>query len=360
MRERPPLSDRALLAALADGWGVAAAAVEFLPVGDDAGAWSFRAVAGDGGRRFLKVRRGPVDPATVRVPMFLRDHGLEQVVAALPAGDGDPWRPLGSFTLLVYPWVDGVAAMGRGLTDRQWAALGRFAADLHRTVLPADLAATVTRESFVPWGAGPVRALDARLGQGRPGDPLVRELAGLWQAHRDEIAVAADRAERLGRVVAAARPELVLCHADLHLANLLVDDQDRLAVVDWDGLELAPPERDLCFFVTETAAGERARFFEGHGPATPDRAALAYYRWEWVVQELADYGGRVVDDRLGEATRRHALAEFRRLFAPGDVVELARRVDRDLTVSCARGRRGGRRAGGGGGSRRPPPGRPGG
>jgi phosphotransferase family enzyme len=287
MRERPPLSDRALLAALADGWGVAAAAVEFLPVGDDAGAWSFRAVAGDGGRRFLKVRRGPVDPATVRVPMFLRDHGLEQVVAALPAGDGDPWRPLGSFTLLVYPWVDG-----------------------------------------------------ARLGQGRPGDSLVRE--------------------RLGRVVAAARPELVLCHADLHLANLLVDDQDRLAVVDWDGLELAPPERDLCFFVTETAAGERARFFEGHGPATPDRAALAYYRWEWVVQELADYGGRVVDDRLGEATRRHALAEFRRLFAPGDVVELARRVDRDLTVSCARGRRGGRRAGGGGGSRRPPPGRPGG
>src|SRR5688500_17753611 len=104
--------------------------------------------------------------------------------------------------------------MGRGLTDRQWAALGRFAADLHRTVLPADLAAMVTRESFVPWGAGPVR-----------------ELAGLWQAHRDEIAVAADRAERLGRVVAAARPELVLCHADLHLANLLVDDQDRLAVV---------------------------------------------------------------------------------------------------------------------------------
>jgi hypothetical protein len=169
--------------------------------------------------------------------------------------------------LLVYPWVDGVAAMGRGLTDRQWAALGRFAADLHRTVLPADLAAMVTREWFVPWGAGPVR-----------------ELAGLWQAHRDEIA-------------ATDRPELVLCHADLHLANLLVDDQDRLAVVD---------------------------------------------------------------DRLGEATRRHALSEFRRLFAPGDVVELARRVDRDLTVSCARGRRGGRRAGGGGGSRRPPPGRPGG
>jgi spectinomycin phosphotransferase len=219
--------------------------------------------------------------------------------------------------------------MERGLTDRQWATLGRFVAGLHRTVLPAALAATVARESFVPWGARPVRALDARVGQGRPGDPLREELAGLWRAHRHEIAVAADRAERLGRVVAGVRPRLVLCHGDIHPANLLVDDEGRLAVLDWDGLMLAPKERDLIF----AAVHQRARFFEGYGPAELDRQVLAYYRWEWVVQELADYGGRVVDDRLGESTRRHALEEFRRLFAPGDVVEAARRADRELAVS---------------------------
>ena len=334
MRERPPLPDSALVASLAAGWGVAAAAVEFLPVGDDSNAWSYRVVAADGSRRHLKVRRGPVDPATVLLPMALRDHGLEQVVAAVPASDGGPWRPLGGgFTLLVYPWVDGVPAQERGLTDRQWGALGRFVAELHRTVPPAALAPTVTRESFAAWGIWPVRALAARLGQGPPGDPLQAELAGSWHDHRDEIALAVDRAERLGRVMAAARPRLVLCHADLHLANLLVDEQGRLAVVDWDGLELAPRERDLCFFATETADRQRARFFEGYGPAELDRAALAYYRWEWVVQELADYGGRVLDDRLGEATRRLAMEEFRRLFAAGDVVEGARRVDQDLAVS---------------------------
>jgi Ser/Thr protein kinase RdoA (MazF antagonist) len=80
MRERPPLGDGALAAALAAGLGV----------------------------------------------------------AAVPALDGDPWRPLGRFTLLVYPWVDGVPAMGLGLTGRQWVAHGRFVAALHRTGLPAD------------------------------------------------------------------------------------------------------------------------------------------------------------------------------------------------------------------------------
>jgi hypothetical protein len=83
----------------------------------------------------------------------------------------------------------------------------------------AALTATVARESFVPWGAAPVRALEARLGQGRAGDPPSRELA---------------------RVVGAARPELVLCYADLHLANHLVDGEDRLAVVTGTGRRWRP------------------------------------------------------------------------------------------------------------------------
>ena len=267
MRERPPLSDGALAATLADGWGVVAASLEFLPVGDDSRAWSFRVVADDARCWFLKVRRSPIDPAAVAVPGFLRDHGLDQVVAAVPARDGDPWRRLDGFTLLLYPWIDGVPAMERGLTGRQWAELGKFVAALHRTRLPAALAAT--------------------------------------------------------------GPRLVLCHADLHTANLLVEPDDRLLVVDWDGVQLAPAERDLLFPVTEQ---ERTRFFDGYGPVTLDPAVVAYYRWEWVVQELADYGSRVLEGRLGEDTRRHALEEFRRLFAAGDVVEAARAADRELEL----------------------------
>ena len=84
MRERPPLSDGALAGTLADGWAVAAASVEFL--------------------------------------------GLEEVVAAVPAVDGEPWRPLGGFTVLLYPWVEGTPALERGLSDRQGTALGGFVA----------------------------------------------------------------------------------------------------------------------------------------------------------------------------------------------------------------------------------------
>lgn len=158
MRERPPLPDNALAAALAAGWGGGGQGGRVPPGGDDAGAWSFRVIASDGIRWFLKVRRGRVDPAAGLVPRFLRDHGLEPVVAAVPAADGerDPWRPLDGFTLLVYPWVEGVVAMERRLTGRQWAGLGRFMAALHRAErLGRAVAAARPRERDLLFATGP-------------------------------------------------------------------------------------------------------------------------------------------------------------------------------------------------------------
>jgi spectinomycin phosphotransferase len=333
VREPPRPTDGALAACLAAGWGMSAAAVELIPAGDDAHSWPYRVVADDGARWFLKLRLGPVDPATVLVPAYLHGQGLEQVVAAIPAVDGDPWRRLGGRTVLLYPWIDGVPATELGLTDRQWLGYGAFVRSLHHSPLPAALARSVARESFVPRWAATVRALGARLSRGGFRDPLERDLAGLWRERRDEIAVVVDRAERLGRAVRARRLRQVLCHADIHTANLLVDPDGRLFVVDWDGLLFAPPERDLCFVV---GAGvdrwRQALFLDGYGTGAVDWPAIAYYRYEWVVQELGDYGERVLDDRLDQAARRHALGELRDLFAAGDVVELAREADRRISA----------------------------
>jgi spectinomycin phosphotransferase len=53
-------------------------------------------------------------------------------------------------------------------------------------------------------------------------------------------------------------------------------------------------------------------------------AALAYYRYEWVVQEIGDFGERVFwMEGTGERTKRDAVQGFISLFQPGDVVEAA-------------------------------------
>ena len=51
---------------------------------------------------------------------------------------------------------------------------------------------------------------------------------------------------------------------------------------------------------------------------------MAYYRYEWVVQEIADFGERVfLSPDIGTETKQAAVRGFKQLFRPGDVITSA-------------------------------------
>jgi spectinomycin phosphotransferase len=103
--------------------------------------------------------------------------------------------------------------------------------------------------------------------------------------------------------------------------------------VDWDETILAPKERDLMFLMDGTNVRaeihpNEAAFRRGYGPSEVDPVILAFYRYEWVAQEIAEFGKQVLrSEDGGEITRLDGLRHFRGLFDSGDVVESAYRSD---------------------------------
>jgi spectinomycin phosphotransferase len=333
MRDRPThLGDEPLQSALGDGFGVRAAGLAFLPIGHDSSAWVFRVDAETGDPYFLKVRRGAVNEAGLLVPRLLHEQGIRQIVAPLPAADGTLWSTMDSHALILYPYLEGTAGMQTGLTAEQWVVYGEVLRAVHEVVVPDDLAAVLRREDFLPPGLAVIREVDAFLAAAPELDDAGRFVATYWMEQRDVIHAVAHGADALSRRVAAANLPFVLCHADIHTNNVLVDDTGGIWIVDWDEAMLAPRERDLMFVLgggisRELVTPENEDFFaRGYGEVAVDPDALAYYRYAWAVNDVASYAQDVLmRPDLGPGDRERNVEILQSLFRPGEIFDLALR-----------------------------------
>lgn len=338
MLEQPELQSEKIISALQAAYGLTVSSLEFLPLGYDSYAAVYRLHADDGQVYFLKLRQGAIRESALVVPRYLRDGGVRQVIAPLPTKDSALWTRLHGYTLILYPFVNGRIGMKIGLSVCQWTELGAVLKAVHTTALPFELAAHMHRETFAPKWADVVHKLQKLIGNGGDfADPLVQELATFWRWRWDEIDRLVARADELGRHLQAQPPNFVLCHADIHTANILIDEAGDLHIVDWDETLLAPKERDLMFVVDAAISGgtignrEIDSFWDGYGRVEIDWLTLTYYRYEWVVQEIGEFGALVfLRDSVGVETRRAVVREFIALFQAGDVVEAAYRSERNL------------------------------
>ncbi len=347
MRTPPELPDGAIAALLREGYGLRLTQSTFLPLGADPDTFAFQVVADGAQAYFLKLRRGPFREVAARMPAFLYASGVRNVMAPLPTAVGTLWTIAHGFAWMLYPYFEGRDGYEVALSRAQWARLGETFRAVHSTRLPPDLAALVPRETYSPRWRDAARAFDREANLDHD-DPAGARLAELWRRNRPEIGRVVERAAELARRLEAMRLEQVVCHADLHGANVLVGppgSDDALTVVDWDEVILAPKERDLMsvgagLFGGWTPGGccpdpamEEPWFSEGYGPAEVDPVALAYYRYERIVADFAAYADEIWNQRIGPEDREIGVSQLAGQFQPGHVVDLAHRTYQRLSYS---------------------------
>jgi spectinomycin phosphotransferase len=339
MLEKPDLADEKIAASLEDNYGISTAEIEFLQLGADSNSWVYRVSAKDRNVYFLKAKKGsPYLPSLV-IPRFLRDHGIHQAVAPLPSRSQALWQPLEGYALILYPFIEARSAIDGGMPEAQWVELGGLLKQIHGMRMPPDLSALLRRESFLPVWSKVFAALDEKIEAGVFTGPFEEELAAFWRPRREQIHRLLERTLELSQVLRAKEHAFVLCHADFHTANILYDGRDRLYIVDWDDPLLAPKERDL-MFVSGTAGSsvgytreQEQLFYRGYGEAELDLTALTYYQYDWAAQDLGDFGRRIfLDPQAGDETKAEALGFIISIFQPGETLDTAYRLDRELNV----------------------------
>jgi spectinomycin phosphotransferase len=335
---RPPVTLREIRRAIGEAWDITPSTVERLVAGHDAHAWGYRVQETNGTPWFAKLYEGAPTASSILVPQHLAGSGLDAVVAPVSTRSGAPWATLDGHpgraaaeppTLSLAPFVDGRPALDRPLDDGQWRAYGRFLAALHAVRLPRTLHRTIPRETFRPYNAAAVRAMVATRPLPARG-PARTAMAEMWRDQTWRVERLLDRAEVLAGDLLVDPPPNRLCHADIHRGNILVDAAGRLRVVDWDGVVLAPRERDLMFVIDGVTAGppvtprQQALFMDGYGTADVNAVALAYYRHAWAIQDIGEYADQVLRrSPVARAEREESLGRLVGQFDVGGQVAAA-------------------------------------
>ncbi len=337
MLTRPDISDDTIIACLHDSFGLHISEVTFLPLGWVNNA-AYRVVADGGTPYFLKLRRGQFNEIAVAVPAFLHAQGIPQVMAPIATTTHTLWVHAHGFDWMLYPYFEGKTGFQAALSRPQWIALGQSMRAVHAATLPASLAEHVPQEDYAPVWRNAVKAFRQRVQQERYDDPIAAGFAVLWMTKRDEIQRIVERAEQLAHVLQDRGTRSVVCHADLHGNNVLIGADDELAIVDWDAPILAPKERDLMFIGggvggTWNTDQEAEWFYQGYGQTEIDLVALAYYRYERIVEDIAEFSQQIFGMQGSVEDRRRGLRLMEQ-FAPNNVVDMADRSYRQLSGSA--------------------------
>jgi spectinomycin phosphotransferase len=292
------LSDVRIRGELAANWDFVAESLSYLPVGFGCHHWL---ATGTGGRQLflilhdlpdmLRSRRDTADAAFGRLVTAFecalslrRDENLEFVIAPVPAVSGAVVRRVsGRYSLAVCPYLADCepghagefAAGDRPAVLRLLTALHRAAplAAPQRCDLElqnADGLRAAIQDTGRPWHTGPygerARTLLASHAAG---------VTGLMETYSDLADHVRSRPERF-----------VVTHGEPHPANVLKTPAG-FVVVDWDFVQLAPPERDL-WDLAEADRSVLSAYASATGTIV-DSEALALFRMWYDLSEIAGY-----------------------------------------------------------------------
>jgi len=263
--------------------------------------------------------------------------GIHTVLSPIETRTGQLFGTVENFTIILYPFIPGKDGYEVQLTKQHWVELGWTLKQVHTARVPKMVASMIPCEEYDPQWRESVRYFQKQVEETAFSDPVARKLTAFMLEKGDVINQIVGRAEELAQAMAKQPLEMVLCHADAHPGNILIADSGEVYLVDWDNPVFAPKERDLMFIGSgmegNQAQGLESSFYQGYGRVDIDQRALSYYRYERIVQDIAEFCKQLLLTSQGGEDREQAFTYLTSSFLPGRVVDVALDTDGRASLS---------------------------
>lgn len=287
-----------LLQHLSTAHGLPLQSITFFPEGED--SYGYIVVSETGEKYFAKASTS-VPNSRLHVASILRHKcDIQGVVAPLKTQEGTLSVSWQDFRVALFPFIEGKSRwdlwkVGKDFTDTELSQTGALLAKIHGcpdTIASDNL--TVAKYNL-PSRHELHTVLEAPSKKTPSLNQYQKQLFEALTQHRSVVLDTLDRYDSLGRSAEALQTPFVITHGDPTPGNLILDHENRLHLIDWDGVCLGPPEKDLVSFTGERFEVVLEQYLtKRHNDVTLHTDIFGFYIYEWTINEIRDYGTKIL------------------------------------------------------------------
>ncbi|MBN2851826.1 MAG: aminoglycoside phosphotransferase family protein [Clostridia bacterium] len=290
---------------------------------EQVGGWSARAFKIDttNGVFFLKAYekyRASTAQWTSTIDIYMpiviwlyNNTGLrDKIICPVLTTDGKYKCEDDNLIYILFPYIEGYTLCDKKMTNTQIKEMADIIAELHKYGAEIPVATNTVKEDFAVPFCYELKELIS-LAEETSSNETMRVLKEYEAVLIKNIEKTILLAERLLK----ENLSCVICHTDVHGWNLM--QSDRLILIDWEGMKLAPPEADLFAFI-----GDRfwhtcsSNFLETYKKVHPyyiiNSDSLEFYQTRRRIEDICAFAKGLLCVNANEEEIKQSLYYLRR------------------------------------------------
>ncbi|WP_339234821.1 phosphotransferase [Oceanobacillus sp. FSL W7-1281] len=193
---------------------------------------------------------------------------------------------------LLYSFIDGETIGEQDLTKQQVSEFAHIIAALHSFGEEIPFPTEALKEDFeVPFLVELEEVIHFNEKH------LPEELYVLFRENREKIDAWISSVKGLSKKLKSLSFDMVLCHTDLHHWNLM--EAEKLILIDWEGLKLAPAEADMMLLTEKPYWKQFMKvYLQHHENYHINQDALAFYQLRRRLEDIWEFAEQLLYEEL--------------------------------------------------------------
>lgn len=286
--------------------------IRFIPKGE--GGYCYSIKTDSDNHYFVKAQKSIEHLNSLKTVSDLRyKYKKDYIIAPIQTSHKKVIVTFDNKWISLYPFIQGKSLYETNQFANHLEQIAKMLADFHNLSIHNE---QLPRETFQnPFQKNILHLLHLATKQDFSSNRIKQKTAELFIKERKELETVLGKMRALKRGFSKRHFKLTITHGDPNFSNILCNPDEKLYFIDWGEIGFAPIERDLMFF--QEVDGEPLDFEQFISTYLNDRPntiihpeIFEFYLYRWCLQEIADYGYRLLVENNGEEDDEHSWKEL--------------------------------------------------